>query len=54
MSVIVKDICVQYMSRLPMILWVAWVIGGLFDRGGRPIEYAKFCKVENDNIIENL
>jgi hypothetical protein len=54
MSVIAKDICVQYMSCLPMILQVAWVIGGSLDRRGRPIEYAKFYKVENDNIIENL
>lgn len=54
MSVIAKEICAQYMSCLPMILQVAWVIGGSLDRGGRPIEYAKFYKLENDNIIENL
>lgn len=40
MSLIAEDICVQYMS--------------CSIEEGRPIEYAKFCKVENDNIIENL
>ena len=40
MSLIAKDICAQYMSCLI--------------EGGRPIEYAKFCNVGNDNIINNF